>query len=82
MRLRHSDVTPSGVAVPGMALEDAAINLLIAWEAVSFLVPAIPPPSTLLRRRPRWVRYVFAGSLAGIVAVHLDCLTGASCEPT
>ncbi len=64
------------------APEDVLIESLIGWEVVSKVWPTLPPPSTLLKRRPRWQRYAFAGALAVVVVFHLDCLTGATCEPT
>lgn len=53
------------------SLADVAIAGLIGWEAAAAVTSSIPPPSRLLRRRPRWARVVFAGALAGTVLVHL-----------
>lgn len=52
--------------------DDVFLAGLIGWEIAGAVAPGVvPTPSAVLRRRPRWIRYLFAGSLAGIVVVHL-----------
>ncbi len=63
-------------------IEDVLIESLIGWEVAAAIWPTLQPPSTLLKRRPLWERYLFAGALAVVVVFHLDCTARTRCTQT